>query len=203
MNPWLSSLDNTGHRNIFHFHLIYTTNLRLRFTGIVWVVGDTPSIRVLEVLWISTNGFATNPSKFWWWSFWSSTLLGIVFKVVHAWMLPVEKNLEVVWPCVLFQNLELRNSAPGSLQHVFPAKSQFDTLPLDIAKSNDISSSTIPRPFTRVSIEFIPLWELPINLWRRFNILDCWFSIWISCFPVIIKLNSPWLSTSHHHLFSL
>lgn len=27
MSPWLPSLDNTGHRNIFHFHLIYAANL--------------------------------------------------------------------------------------------------------------------------------------------------------------------------------
>jgi hypothetical protein len=80
-------------------------------------------------------------------------------------MFPEEGNLEVEYrPSALLQNLELKNSAPGSLQHVFSAESVFGIFPLDIAKSYEISFSAISMPCTRVSREFIPLWELPMNL---------------------------------------
>ena len=59
----------------------------------------------------------------------------------------------------------LKNSAPGSLQHVFSAESVFGILPLESVKSCEISSSAIPRPCTRDSRELIPIWELPMNLW--------------------------------------
>ena len=59
----------------------------------------------------------------------------------------------------------LKNSAPGSLQHVFSAESVFGILPLEIVKSCEVSSSAISRPCTRDSRELIPIWELPMNLW--------------------------------------
>ena len=81
-------------------------------------------------------------------------------------MLPEDGNLEEEYrPSALLQNLELKNSAPGSLQHVFSAESLFGILPLESAKSCEISSSAISRPRTRDSRELIPIWELPMNLW--------------------------------------
>jgi hypothetical protein len=60
---------------------------------------------------------------------------------------PEEENLEVEERhSVLLQSLELKNSAPGSLQHVFSAESVLGILPLDTAKSYEISLTAISRP---------------------------------------------------------
>ncbi|KAL2488143.1 phosphatidylinositol/phosphatidylcholine transfer protein SFH6-like [Forsythia ovata] len=50
------------------------------------------------------------------------------------------------WPYVFFQNFELKNSAPGILQHMAHAASLCDILPFETAKSNEISSKANSRP---------------------------------------------------------
>jgi hypothetical protein len=79
-----------------------------------------------------------------------------------------KENLGIVYRLsVFFQNLELKKSVPGSLQHMSSMASLLGILPLDTAKSYDISSKAISRPYTRVSREFIPFWEVPINLYSN------------------------------------
>jgi hypothetical protein len=49
------------------------------------------------------------------------------------------------------------------MQQEFMPGSLFGILPEEAAISREISSSAISRPFTLVSKERIPFWELPIN----------------------------------------
>lgn len=70
-------------------------------------------------------------------------------------------------PSVFLQNLELKKSAPGSMQHVAPWELVLVILPVDTAKSYEISSNASSRPRTRVSKDCIPLSDLPINLWTH------------------------------------
>ncbi|KVI06384.1 hypothetical protein Ccrd_015291 [Cynara cardunculus var. scolymus] len=62
-----------------------------------------------------------------------------------------------------FMVIRVKNSAPGNLQHTVSVGSGLDNLPVDLAKSNEISSSVNSRPCTRVSSDCIPVCELPIN----------------------------------------
>lgn len=57
---------------------------------------------------------------------------------------------------VFLQNLELKNSAPGSRQQVVLEESVLVILPLDTARSYEISSSASSNPCTRVSKARIP-----------------------------------------------
>ena len=75
------------------------------------------------------------------------------------------ENLEDEYrPSVFLQNLELKKSAPGSRQHFILRESVLVILPVDKARSYEISSSANSRPCTRVSKERIPFCELPMNL---------------------------------------
>lgn len=112
------------------------------------------------------KGFTTYPSPF---GCWNLRLVIFLWWRLYDesvdWMLSDGENLEVEQrPSVRLQNLGLKNSAPGSLQHVYSAESVPKNLPFGTAKSYDISSSAISSPCTRVSSEFIPVWELPMNL---------------------------------------
>ncbi|KAL2488078.1 Phosphatidylinositol/phosphatidylcholine transfer protein SFH8 [Forsythia ovata] len=49
-------------------------------------------------------------------------------------------------PSVFFQNFELKNSAPGILQHMAPATSLCDILQFETAISNEISYKSSSRP---------------------------------------------------------
>jgi hypothetical protein len=60
-------------------------------------------------------------------------------------------------PSCLLQNFGLR------MQHALVSGSLFGILPEEAAKSREISSNTISSPFTLVSKERIPFWELPMN----------------------------------------
>lgn len=75
------------------------------------------------------------------------------------------ENLEAEQrPSVFLQNLELKKSAPDNRQHLVLKESVLVILPLDTARSYDISSSANSRPCTRVSKARIPFCELPMNL---------------------------------------
>lgn len=129
-----------------------------------------------DALWISAKGFTTNP-----WPRCSPNLLVSSLNVpkwrpllamlggaaIGCVSLEGEKCEVEFRGSVLLQNFGRKNSAPGSLQQVDPAESTFDILPVDIAKSYEISSSASSNPCTRVSRESIPFWELPMNFWRR------------------------------------
>jgi hypothetical protein len=64
---------------------------------------------------------------------------------------------EYLPPSFLLQNFGL------GMQQEFMPGSLFGILPEEAAISREISSSAISRPFTLVSKERIPFWELPIN----------------------------------------
>lgn len=121
---------------------------------------------LLVLLYPFGKGFTTYPSPF---RCWNLQLVIFFWWILYIesvdWMLSDGENLEVEQrPSVRLQNLGLKNSAPGSLQHVYSAESVLKNLPFGTAKSYDISSSAISSPCTRVSSEFIPVWELPMNL---------------------------------------
>lgn len=95
-------------------------------------------------------------------------LLGLpsfcISALVYWWFRKGDDNLELTASFFL-QNLGLRNSAPGIIQHAFPPESVLENLLDEIPRSCDITSSTFSKPSTRFSSELIPFCELPINLW--------------------------------------
>lgn len=109
-----------------------------------------------------------------WWNLWPTALFFVIPQALSVMSCAPSRvcivaDKEVLalqnLPSGFLQNFGLKNSVPGSLQHVFSAESAFETLLLDSAKSKEISSRAISKPFTRVSRELIPLWELPMNFW--------------------------------------
>lgn len=136
----------------------------------------------LESLGISTSGFKTNPSPLWSWNLWFSYLNALALSLFPAmwhmavsdWVAWERENLDVdPWPFVFLQNLELRKSALGNMQHVAPTESALDILLFDTTKSNEISSNVSSKPWTRASRDFNPFRESPKNFGWRSNRLGC------------------------------
>ena len=147
---------------------LLTSVLLASWTMLLGVVHEYCSECPFKLFWTSASEFTNNPPP----QCRNLLLLVVNISMLASLSVALRKDFDDMLPdesfgieyqpSALFQILDLKNSAPGSLQHASTAG--LANLPLDTAKSSDISSRATSKPCTRVSKEFSPLWELPINL---------------------------------------